>query len=78
MHKLDEATVLNLERRIPELAEGAVRQAYSKTLASGRTVVEAINGQLIESHPDGSSKVLKNIHPPTPIAPGQKIIRKKQ
>jgi len=78
MNKLDEATVQNLERRIPELAEGAVRQAYSKTLASGRMVVEAVNGQLIESHPDGSSKVLKNIHPPTYVAPDQKIIRKKR
>jgi hypothetical protein len=78
MEKLDEETVSNLERRIPELAEGAVRQAYSKTLASGRKVVEAINGQLIESHPDGSSRVLKDIHCPIPVTPGQKIIRKKQ
>jgi len=77
MKNLDEKTVRNLERRIPELAEGAVKQAYSKTLASGRKVVEAINGELIESHPDGSSKVLKKIQAPIAVSPGQKKIRKK-
>lgn len=77
MKNLDEETVLNLERRIPELAEGAVKQAYSKALASGRKVVEAVDGQLIESHPDGSSKVLRQIQAPIPVSPGQKKIRKK-
>jgi len=76
MENLDEETVRNLERRIPELAEGAVKQAYSKALASGRNVVEAVDGQLIESHPDGSSKVLKKIQAPIPISPGQKKFRK--
>jgi hypothetical protein len=77
MKKLDENTVLNLERRIPELAEGAVKQAYSKTLASGRKVVEAVNGKLIESYPDGTSKFLKDIPLPIPVSPGQKRVRRK-
>jgi len=75
MENLDEETVLNLERRIPELAEGAVKQAYCKALASGRNVVEAVDGQLIESHPDGSSTVLKKIKAPIPVSPGQKKFR---
>jgi len=76
MKILDEETILNLERRIPELAEGAVKQAYSKALASGRNVVEAVDGQLIESHPDGSSRVLRKIQAPIPVSPGQKKYRK--
>jgi hypothetical protein len=36
MKKLDEKTMSALERQIPELAEGAVKQAYCKTLALGR------------------------------------------
>ena len=77
MKDLDEKTVENLERRIPELAEGAVKQAHAKALASGRKVVEAVNGELIESHPDGSFTVLKKIQPPVAVVPGQKKVRKK-
>jgi hypothetical protein len=75
MKKLDEKSMSNLEKRIPELAEGAVKQAYCKTLASGRRVVEAVNGQLVESRPDGTSKVLKSLQAPTPVAPGQRRVR---
>lgn len=77
MKQLDEKVMSNLEKRIPELAEGAVKQAYCKTLASGRKVVEAINGQLVESCPDGSFKVIKPLPAPTPVAPGQRRVRVK-
>lgn len=77
MKKLDENAMSYLEKRIPELAEGAVKQAYCKTqtLTSGRRVVEAVNGQLVESRPDGSSRVLKNLTAPTPVVPGQRRVR---
>ena len=75
MKKLDENAMSYLEKRIPELAEGAVKQAYCKTLSSGRRVVEAVNGQLVESRPDGSFTVLKNLTAPTPVVPGQRRVR---
>ena len=78
MKKLDEKTMSSLERQIPELAEGAVKQAYCKTLASGRKVVEAVGGKLIESHPDGTSRVVKSLHAPIAVKPGQKLVRKKR
>jgi hypothetical protein len=59
MKELDENAMSYLEKRIPELAEGAVKQAYCKTLTSGRRVVEAVNGNLVESHPNGSFKVIR-------------------
>ncbi|MFZ4855827.1 MAG: hypothetical protein ACOYL3_05465 [Desulfuromonadaceae bacterium] len=78
MRQLDEQSMSNLERRIPELAEGAVKQAYCKTLASGRRVVEAINGQLVESSSDGTSRVLRPLPVPTCVTPGQRRVRVKR
>ena len=78
MKQLDEKAMSFLEKRIPELAEGAVKQAYCKNLASGRRVVEAVNGQLVESRPDGSSRVLKSLAAPTPVVPGQRRVRVKR
>jgi hypothetical protein len=78
MKKLDEKSMSTLERQIPELAEGAAKQAYIKTLASGRRVVEAVGGKLIETRPDGVKKVLKELHSPISVTPGQKILRKKR
>jgi hypothetical protein len=75
MRQLDEQDMSYLEGRIPELAEGAIKQAYCKTLIAGGRVVEAVNGQLVESHPDGSSKVLKNLEAPTRVAVGQRRVR---
>ena len=75
MKKLDENAMRYLENRIPELAEGAVKQAYCKTLTSGRRVVEAVNGNLVESCPDGSFKVLRALTAPTAVVPGQRRVR---
>lgn len=78
MQALDEKAMTYLEARIPELAEGAVKQAYCKHLAAGRTVVEAVNGQLIESFPDGTSRVIKPLAAPTPVVLGQRRVRVKR
>jgi hypothetical protein len=78
MRQLDEKSMSNLENRIPELAEEAVKQAYCKALTSGRRVIEAINGQLVESSPDGTTRVLKSLPAPTPVVPGQRRIRTKR
>ncbi len=78
MKKLNEKTMSYLEKRIPELAEGAVKKAYCKTLASGNKVVEAVNGQLVESRPDGTRKVIKTLPKPVAVVPGLRKIRRQQ
>jgi len=78
LKELDEQVMSYLEARIPELAEGAVKQAYCKNLAAGRKVVEAVNGQLVESSPDGSTRVIKPLEAPTPVVPGQRLVRVKR
>jgi hypothetical protein len=76
MKKLDEKTMSRRENRIPQLAENAVKQARAKTLKGGRSVLEAVDGQLIESRPDGSHRVLKSIPAPIPVTVGQKKVRR--
>jgi len=68
MKKLDENNMSVREERIPFLAEDAVKMARTKTLSSGRNVVEAVNGKLIESHPDGSYRVIRSLAPPIPAS----------
>ena len=70
MNQLNEETMTFLENRIPELAEGAIKQAYCKTLISGQTVIEAIDGQLIEFFADGSQKLIKSLPTATPTTIG--------
>ena len=78
MKKLNEKTMSYLENRIPELAEGAVKKAYCKTLASGNKVLEAVNGQLVESRPDGTRKIIKTLPKPVSVVPGLRKIRRQQ
>lgn len=77
MNNLSEEAMRFLEEHIPELAEGAVMQAYCKALATGNKVVEAVNGQLIEFYPDGSSKLIKILPATTPVVPGQLRVRRR-
>jgi hypothetical protein len=77
MKKLDEKNMIKRESRIPQLAEDAVKKARTKTLKSGRSVVEAVDGKLIESRPDGTFKVIRSLAAPIPVALDQRIRRKK-
>jgi hypothetical protein len=76
MKKLTEKAMSKQENRIPKLAENAVKQARLRTLASGRSVIEAVDGNLIESRPDGTFKVIRSLAAPIPVTPGQTRIRK--
>lgn len=76
MKILDEKNMSKRENRIPQLAESAVKQARTRALASGLSVVEAVNGMLIESRPDGTFKVIRSLAAPIPVTPGQTRIRK--
>ena len=75
MNDLDEDSLRFQEVFIPELAEGAIKQAYYQALAAGCSVLEAVDGQLIESAPDGSRRVIKSLPKPIPVQPGQRFRR---
>lgn len=74
--QLDEKSMRLLEARIPELADGAVKQAYYQALTSGSKVLEAVNGKLVESSSDGSTRVIKSLRPPIPVMMGSKRVRR--
>jgi hypothetical protein len=67
---MQEREIQYLEEHIPELAESAVTQAYWQSLAAGNSVLESDNGIIYERFPDGSSKMVKEIQPPTTVAIG--------
>ena len=67
---MQEREIQYLEEHIPELAESAVTQAYWQSLAAGNSVLESENGMIYERFPDGSSKMVKEIEPPTLVAIG--------
>lgn len=71
--KINEKTMRFLEEHIPELADAAVKQAYWQTLAAGNSVLESDNGTLVETHPDGTRKIIKQLLPSIPVAKGQKL-----
>jgi hypothetical protein len=66
------------EAGIPELAEAAVKQAYYRALAAGCTVVEAVDGYLVEQWPDGSTQLIKQIPKALPVKPGTRRYRTRQ
>lgn len=70
---LSEKAMKFLEEHIPELADGAFKQAYWGALASGSTVLAAEDGNLIEIYPDGTRRVIKKLTKPTKVTPGQKL-----
>lgn len=74
--KLSEKSMLQLEARIPEYADQAVKQAYAKALSSGSKVLEAVNGKLVESSPNGSTRVIRSLPAPTLVPLGSKRMRR--
>lgn len=76
MKPLTEASLQRLEASIPELATGAVMQAYAQALTLHGRVIEAINGQLLEITAEGQTRVLRHIPPPTAVPIGLKRIRR--
>ena len=73
---VSEKWISTLEKQIPELARGAVKQAYARALASGSSVLEAKNGKLVESHPDGSERIIKSLPTGLIVKPGTRRIIK--
>lgn len=74
--KLSEKSILQLEARIPEFADQAIRLAHAKALTSGSKVLEAVGGKLVESSPDGSTRVIRSLPAPTLVPLGSKRTRR--
>lgn len=70
---LSEKAIDNLEKLIPELAEGAFKEAYFAALASGSSVLICENDNLVEVFPDGKRQIIKRLPPSTRVTRGQKL-----
>lgn len=76
MNRLNEASLQKLEASIPELARGAIQQAYAQAMTRHGKVIEAINGQLRETTAEGTSRVIGLVPAPTPVSIGLKRVRR--
>ncbi|MEL7615069.1 hypothetical protein AAGW18_21425 [Vreelandella titanicae] len=47
------------EQRLAAQSARYTRRAYQVSLSSGQHIVEIIDGELVETRPDGSTQVLK-------------------
>ncbi len=65
-----EAALDFLEQQIPELSAAATKIAYWKALAAGHSVLEARDGMLIETFPDGTWVEIKKLPPSRYLPPG--------
>ena len=72
---MSEESMQRMEALIPMLAHIAVQRARWHALATSGKVVEARNGQLIESCSDGTVRVIRTIAKPMVVATGTKRFR---
>ena len=69
---MGEESMQRMEALIPKLAHIAVQRARRQALATSGKVVEARNGQLIESYADGMVRLIRTIAKPVAVAVGTK------
>ena len=72
---MSEESMQRMEALIPMLAHIAVQRARWHALAVSGKVVEARNGQLIETAADGTVRVIRTIAKPMVVAMGTKRFR---
>jgi len=68
-----ENNIERLENQFPPLSGVAFDTARKQTLDYGLSVLQSEGGVIYEVSPDGVRKFVKQIDPPTTIAPGLKI-----
>lgn len=73
--RMSEESMRRMEARIPDLAGTAVKRAYLQALTSTGKVLEARNGQLIETTAEGAVRVVRSIAKPISITMGTKRTR---
>lgn len=64
-----------LENHIPSLAQNALKKAYVDTLSRGASVLEIINGKMLEVFPDGTQKFIKNVESDIKIKEKNMVIK---
>lgn len=72
---MSEQSMQRMEARIPELAGSAVKRAYLQALTTSGKVLEARDGQLIETTAEGAVRVIRPIAKPVAVAIGAKRVR---
>ena len=73
--RMSEESMQRMEAQIPELAGSAVKRAYLQALTTSGKVMEARNGQLVETHAEGTVRVLRSISKPFAVTIGTKRVR---
>ena len=76
--QMSEESMQRMEARIPELAGSAVKRAYLQALTNSGKVIEARNGQLIETTAEGTVRVIRSIAKPVAVTMGAKRVRARQ
>lgn len=69
----DDYKVREPDDLVPLKAPQATRKAYDQARQSGSSVLEIRDGQLVETQPDGSMKVLRKAAPRVKVEAGIKI-----
>ena len=75
---ISEESMLRLEARIPVLAGSAFQNAYLQALTTTGKVIEARDGQLIETTAEGAVRVIRNISKPMAVAIGSTRVRARE
>lgn len=73
--QMSEKSMQRMEARIPELAGSAVKLAYLQALTASGKVIEARDGQLIETTAEGKVRVIRSIAKPVAVTIGTKRVR---
>jgi hypothetical protein len=73
--RMSEESMQHMEAQIPELAGTAVKRAYWQALTTTGKVLEARNGQLVETTSDGAVRVVRSIAKPISVTMGTKRTR---
>ena len=72
---ISEESMLRLEASIPMLAGNAFQKAYLHALTTTGKVIEARNGQLIETTAEGAVRVIRDIPKPMAVTIGTTRVR---
>lgn len=76
MKPLTEAAMQSLEAGIPALAQGAFQQARAQALTVHGRIIEAVDGQLVETSAEGLTRVIGSVPAPTRVSLGLKRVRR--
>lgn len=75
---MSEESMKRMQANTPVLAAHTVKRAYLQTRTNSGKVIEARNGQLIETTADGSVRVIRTIAKPITVTMGTKRFRAPQ